>query len=281
MEELEIALKGYREDVERGIAEALSGVPGNLSESVWHMATGGKRLRSVMALATTEAVGGDRSDALGSAVGIELIHTFTLVHDDIMDRDEERRGRKCVHVKYGTPTAILAGDLLETIGLELMGRDGVYGEGIALVRDICEGQKMDIDFESREISIDEYLRMIELKTAHTFECAARVGAILGGEKKKTVKELASYGMNFGMAFQIGDDMADTFAQGRSSDIELGKKTLPVISGWSFNDALVKGDATMKRYSDKALDSISGLDDSVGKSVLAALAQRYGRVKGFT
>jgi len=280
MEKFELALEEYRKEIEKGIVGVLSRAPKNLRDSVGHIIVGGKRLRPIMVLASCEAAGGEIKKAVGGGVGIELIHTFSLVHDDIMDRSEERRGRKCVHVEFGTSTAILAGDLLEAIGLELMGRDGLSEKGTELTKRICEGQKMDIDFESKEIKDEEYFRMIELKTAYTFKCAAEVGAILGGGEESVVEKLGVYGMNFGMAFQIGDDIADTFSSGSSDDLEAGKKTMPVVSGWSFEDALTKGDDLMKRYSERALDSISELEESRGKDVLVALAQRYGRVGGF-
>lgn len=274
------AIEEYRERIEEGIAEALSRVPENLYEPVRHMALGGKRLRPFLVLASCEAVGGKLKKAMKSAVAIELIHTFSLVHDDIMDQSRERRGKQTVHVKFGVPTAILVGDFLGTIGLELLSEEGLFREGSALIKEICEGQKMDIDFESREIGKEEYFKMIELKTADTFRCACEVGAILGGASNDTKGKLGFYGLNFGMAFQIGDDFADTFAEKTSKDLEMGKKTLPVIMGWSREEASVKGEGLMKSYMDRALGSISDLGESRGREVLVSLARRFGSIGGF-
>ncbi|NOQ48062.1 MAG: polyprenyl synthetase family protein, partial [Methanococcoides sp.] len=150
---------------------------------------GGKRLRPAVLMLSTEAVGGDPMSVIPAAVALELVHNFTLVHDDIMDNDDVRRGMPAVHVKWGSEGAILAGDTLYSKAFEIlsvMEKDpGSILKCVALLSktctEICEGQWMDIDFEKRDaVSEEEYLEMVEKKTSVLYGAAAKVGALLGG-----------------------------------------------------------------------------------------------------
>ena len=229
-------LKEINEAIE---AYLQNGEPRKLYQAMQHLPlAGGKRLRPILAIISCEAVGGDGKKAIPFGVALELIHTFTLVHDDIMDRDEERRGIPSVHKKFGEATAILAGDALFAkafeVASEVKENVGILVKNIAtMAREICEGQQMDMSFEEmEEVSEESFLKMIEKKTAKMFEHAAYGGAIIGGGSDEETLALRSYGRNLGMAFQIWDDCLDVIGKkiGKpvGSDIREGKKTLMFI-----------------------------------------------------
>ncbi|MGQ9459921.1 MAG: polyprenyl synthetase family protein [Candidatus Bathyarchaeaceae archaeon] len=208
---------------------------------------GGKRLRPYLVLKSCKLVGGREEDALPTAAALELLHTFTLIHDDIIDEDEKRRGLLTVHVQWGVPTAIVAGDFLfakvyETITKYTDPRHVPSKRILQVIRGIseatitiCEGQTLDMTFERREtVSEDEYFRMIRAKTAALFEVSARCGGILGGGDKSQVKNLGRFGYYAGLAFQLIDDVlgltADEKVLGKpvGSDIREGKRTLIIV-----------------------------------------------------
>jgi geranylgeranyl diphosphate synthase type I len=213
----------------------LTGEPKRLYEASRYLATaGGKRIRPLLCLLSCEAVGGDVENSLETSVAIELIHTFTLVHDDIMDRDELRRGVPSVHRIYGESTAILAGDLLFSKAFDICDPKTmkILAEASA---EICEGQEMDMSFEGRiDVTEKEYLEMIRKKTAVLLQAATKAGALLGRGGEEQITELGGYGQDIGMAFQIHDDVlgvtADAEKLGKpvGSDIVEGKKSLIVI-----------------------------------------------------
>jgi geranylgeranyl diphosphate synthase type I len=208
---------------------------------------GGKRLRPYMVLKCCKLVGGREGDAIPTAAALELLHTFTLIHDDIMDNDPKRRGVLTVHTKWGMPIAIVAGDLLFAKVYEAISNftdpKHVSPKRILVVLKevseaaitICEGQTRDMMFEDKEIvSEEEYFKMIQGKTAALFETSARCGGILGGANKKQVKRLGEYGRYSGLAFQVIDDILGLIADEKvlkkpvGSDIREGKRTLIVV-----------------------------------------------------
>ncbi|RLI88965.1 MAG: polyprenyl synthetase family protein [Candidatus Altiarchaeales archaeon] len=217
------------------INETLIGEPKRLYDASGYLIdVGGKRIRPLLCLLACESVGGRIEDALETAVAMELIHTFTLIHDDIMDRDELRRGVPSVHKTYGESTAILAGDLLFSKAFELCDPKVIKILAKAST-EICEGQEMDMSFESRTcVTEREYLKMIRKKTAVLIRAATKCGALLGGGTRDEIDKLAEYGLNIGMAFQIQDDilgvLADEEKLGKpvGSDIVEGKKSLIAI-----------------------------------------------------
>jgi geranylgeranyl diphosphate synthase type I len=204
---------------------------------------GGKRLRPVMCLLAAEAIGMNADEALKAAVAVEIIHNFTLIHDDIMDRDEMRRGVKTVHTLYGESTAILAGDTLFAKAFSILADDhhsaGNVVKACRMLADvcveICEGQYIDLSFESRDIrdvSIDEYLEMIRKKTAVLIACSCSIPAVLAG-KDEYAKALWKFGEMCGIGFQIHDDVLDLVGGEKigkdwGSDLIEGKKTLIII-----------------------------------------------------
>ncbi len=215
------------------------GEPKELYDASYHLIkAGGKRLRPVLTLLSCEAIGKDWKPILPSAIAIELIHNFTLIHDDIMDRDEYRRGVPTVHKLFGEAMAILAGDTLFAKAFEILSRCEVDAKNlikaVEIVADvcvkICEGQCMDMEFERREdVSVDDYLKMVEKKTAVLIACSCSLPAILYGEEKY-VEPLWKFGLNCGIGFQIHDDVLDLIGKDKigkdwCSDLVEGKKTI--------------------------------------------------------
>ncbi len=204
---------------------------------------GGKRLRPTLSMLACESVGGTRKQALPFGASLELTHNFTLVHDDIMDHSQLRRNLPTVHLKYGEPTAILAGDLMFTTSFQAMQDAPVashilkqLNQGlIACVLAICEGQQLDIEFEQKDhITEQEYFEMITKKTAVLFEFAAYGGALIAGGTEQQAHALKNYGRQLGLAFQIWDDYLDmssdeeTLGKDIGNDIRNGKKTLIAV-----------------------------------------------------
>jgi len=204
--------------------------------------SGGKRLRPLLVLMSAKAVGGSFNNAYNAAAAVEMLHNFTLVHDDIMDNADKRRGRLTLHKKYDNNTAILTGDSLLSVAYEYLLKDcngnakevvGSFTKGLV---EVCEGQSMDTDFESRKnVSIIEYLLMIRKKTAAMAEMCCRIGAMLGCGNKTQVNALGNYGLNLGIAFQIQDDLLDLvadeeeFGKKIGGDLVEGKKTFLFVA----------------------------------------------------
>lgn len=232
--------------------------PANLMEaSRQYPYRGGKRMRPAMAVACCGAVGGDRDKAVPLAVAVEYIHNFTLIHDDLMDGDDARRGMPTIHVGYGMPTAVLAGDALFAkayqiiCGLDVPAdkmRDALRYVSKA-VWDLARGQQMDVNNEGQIVSEDVYLETIKLKTSVLFAAAAAGGAVIGGADKKTVEAIHDYAIETGLGFQIFDDylgiMGDPAKTGKSNcnDIRKGKCTVMV----THTIATLKDDAKLKEF----------------------------------
>jgi len=245
-------LKKYSKSIDEEIKHSLSTVdPDELQKSTLHLIeAGGKKIRPSLVVLSSEAVGGHAEEALKTAAAVELIHTFSLIHDDIMDKDDKRRGRPSVHVKYGEPVAILAGDTLFSKAFETVLETKVDGvsyervlEALKTVVDscikICEGQASDMGFQGNfDVSEDEYMRMIYKKTAALIAAATRSGAIIGGGSPAQVETLTEYGRLIGLAFQIQDDYLDVISDEENlgkpvgSDIIEGKMTLMVVHALS-------------------------------------------------
>lgn len=194
--------------------------PAGLYEPIkYAMSSGGKRLRPVLTLAACEAFGADPQKALGAALAIEMFHNFTLLHDDIMDRAEMRRGRPTVHTKWNDSTAILSGDAMLTLASVLLYATTLESDQHLLMRrlfdktamEVYEGQQYDIDFESRtNVSVDEYMEMIRLKTSVLLGCACKMGALAASASQTLTKAIYDFGIHLGLAFQLRDDYLDTY-----------------------------------------------------------------------
>ena len=244
--DLTTSIAEVKDLVESRIERALthSKLP-RLSGAMMHLVEGGgKRLRATLPWLVAKAVGDTHSGLLDVGAAIEIIHNFTLVHDDIMDDDDVRRGRPAVHVEYDLPTAINAGDAMLAIAFEAMAvAEGIEPELLPflvkrigrMVRKCSEGQQLDIEFEDREVvSEEEYIEMIHGKTAAMFLTCAEVGSHLAGADEDIIQCMHDWGLALGLCFQLMDDLidvlsdSDTLGKPSGSDVAQGKRTLMVI-----------------------------------------------------
>ncbi len=217
---LKSALSKHKEIVEKEIMKSMNKIrQERLHGAMTHLFSGGgKRYRAILPRLVGEAIGNahDGHYTLGSS--IEIIHNFTLVHDDIMDQDPIRRGLNAVHVEYDDATAINAGDAMLAVGFEILAdSEDISPENLKflvqsigeMVRRVAEGQQEDFDFEKRDyVSEEEYIAMIAGKTSAMFETCAETGAKLAGADSKTVEEMADWGLKLGLCFQLMDDLID-------------------------------------------------------------------------
>lgn len=209
------------------------------------MNSGGKRLRPALVLASCEAFGGSADESLDIARGMEMFHNFTLLHDDVMDNSDTRRGRLSVHAKWDRNTAILSGDTMLTIATQLVSNvpDGKLRKimdifnGMAIR--VYEGQALDMNFELRDdVTVEEYIRMISDKTGALLGACTQVGALIGGASDEQSMQMQKFGERLGIAFQIQDDWLDvygdssTFGKPIGGDINNNKKTYLLLSGLS-------------------------------------------------
>jgi len=216
--------------------------PAELYEPISYlMQLGGKRMRPVLVLVSTELFGGQVEKALDAAIGIEIFHNFTLMHDDIMDKAPIRRGKATVHVKWNESAAILSGDVMfvEAYKLMIKVEDSILRDVLAIFSDtasgVCQGQQADMNFESRnDVSLEEYLEMIRQKTAVLLAGSMQIGALIGGAAKDQAELLYEFGENLGLAFQLQDDILDVygdpekFGKQVGGDILSNKKTFMLI-----------------------------------------------------
>ncbi|MBT6469106.1 MAG: polyprenyl synthetase family protein, partial [Thaumarchaeota archaeon] len=223
----------------------LKGNPKKLYDAAGHLiVNGGKRLRPYMVIRSCQILGGKSSTAMIAASAVEMVHNFTLVHDDIMDNDEMRHGVPTVHKKYGMPLAILAGDVLFSKAFQIISDSKLSASATTqLVSrlakacvDICEGQLLDVKMaEEKKIpSQAEYITMIGKKTAALFDVSCAMGAICASNKSKDISNLSSFGRNLGIAFQITDDLIGVMGDPKvtkkpvGNDLREGKKSLPIL-----------------------------------------------------
>lgn len=219
----------------------LDSEPKYIYDPIRYIMTGkGKRLRPILVNLVGTAYGASHVDLLNAGLAVELLHNFTLVHDDIMDQDSLRHGKATVHKKWDESTAILAGDGIYAIAQILITKVGVnplksvhaFNKATLYV---CEGQAYDKEFENdNEVKFDQYLKMIEKKTGWLIGFCAELGGILGNQSDTTINSLRSYGLNLGIAFQIQDDILEIFSDSKSmgkslgSDLIAGKQTILTV-----------------------------------------------------
>ena len=201
------------------------------------LAAGGKRVRPQLAMIGSQLFGGKDEEVLPAALALEVFHNFTLLHDDVMDKAEVRRGRPTVHIQWNENTAILSGDQMMIEAYTLLSQ--VPERALARVlqlfnkmaTEICEGQQYDVDFEQKsDVTIEEYLMMIRLKTSVLLANALQIGAYIAGASEEEQQAVYQFGINIGLAFQIQDDILDvwgdpaTFGKAVGGDISCNKKT---------------------------------------------------------
>ena len=245
MSELLPYLESVAQEIDLMIDRYFIDKVGELNKASAHLlAAGGKRLRPAVVMLAADAVKrGSSQDIIQAALALELTHTFTLIHDDIMDDDSLRRGVQTVHTKWDMPTGILAGDVLYARAFEFIclakAHDNAKVRAVSMLAracaDICEGQHMDMSFAHRnDVDEYEYLEMVKKKTGVLYAAAAGIGAILAGSTAHQAKALYLFGLNTGIAFQIQDDLIDLLTpaeksgKDRASDLREGKQTLIMI-----------------------------------------------------
>lgn len=291
--------------------------PANLYDSITYIIKlGGKRLRPVMVLMGCDLMRGDLPKALPVSLAVELFHNFSLMHDDIMDNADLRRGQPSVHKKWNVATAILGGDALLVKAYQLLmtceepQRSEVLNLFNQTALEVCEGQQMDMNFEDTEnVSIEEYVEMIRLKTAVLMGASFKMGAIMADASPENQDGIYTFGQDLGIAFQLKDDYLDCFGEKQFGKVvggdiienkktylylktlELGteeqKKLLLSTSTWEDSDKKVKEvsqlfeetgartetETKMNEFYNNALDATDGLDISKeGKALLSQFAE---------
>jgi len=231
--------------VNKFLNSKLKGNPKKLYDAAGHLIIhGGKRLRPYMVIRSCQILGGKVSNAMLAASAVEMVHNFTLVHDDIMDNDEMRHGVPTVHKKFGMPVAILAGDVLFSKAFQIITESKLSANATTkLVSrlskacvDVCEGQLLDVKMaEERKIPTQvEYITMVSKKTAALFDVSCAMGAICATNKSDDISNLSSFGKNLGIAFQITDDLIGVMGDPKitkkpvGNDLREGKKSLPIL-----------------------------------------------------
>lgn len=208
---------------------------------IYTMSQGGKRIRPVLTLLSYYLFKNDIHEALPCAMGLEMYHNYTLLHDDLMDNADMRRGNMTVHKKWDANTAILSGDSMLVLSYQLMSKcpqhllPQILNVFTITALEIGEGQQYDMDFEKRiDVTEDEYIEMIRLKTSVLLACAAKIGAILGGASDEEQAHAYLFGEQLGLAFQLQDDFLDVYGDEKifgkkiGGDITSNKKTYMLI-----------------------------------------------------
>ncbi len=237
-------LHQFRQQVEEELricSSKLGSSPPELYEPIRYiLSLGGKRMRPMLVLAGCDLFDGDASKAMPAAMAIELFHNFTLVHDDIMDNAPLRRNESTIHEKWNSNTAILSGDamLVQAYGQLVRTETASLKKVLDIFNDtaarVCEGQQLDMNYEKTgKISISQYLKMIELKTAALLAGSLKIGAVIGSARDEDADRLHDFGKNMGIAFQLQDDILDVyggekFGKQRGGDIISNKKTFLLL-----------------------------------------------------
>lgn len=257
-------------------------VPAGLYEPIkYGMSQGGKRLRPVLLLASYEALGGNPEDVLSQAAAIEMYHNFTLLHDDVMDNADLRRGQPTVCKKWNDNTAILSGDAMLTMASMLLLKNMPAEKVIKLSQtfnkaaiEVFEGQQYDMDFESRNnVTIDEYIHMIRLKTSVLLGCSSKLGAEAADGDSEKCEALYNFAMNLGVAFQLQDDWLDVYGDAKvfgkaiGGDILNNKKTLLLINAMNIAKGADK----------EELDYLLNSTDVFPAEKIAAVTSIYNRL----
>jgi len=280
-------LQGLQDMFEKALEELeLPSEPKFLYEPIrYTLSNGGKRMRPLLVLIGCRIFNRSIEEAIHPAIGIELFHNFTLLHDDIMDNAPLRRGMKTVHEKWNNHVAILSGDATfikayqELMKTRLDVLPDILTEFNKTALEICEGQQMDMDFETtQKVSIDNYLKMISLKTAVLLAASLKIGATIGGAKNNQARLLYDFGLNAGIAFQLQDDILDVYGESqkvgkqKGGDIISSKKTFLLLKALE----LAKGqdaDSLQKWLaSDSELEKVKAVTEIYDKLGIRKLAE---------
>lgn len=285
-------IEEYRNIIEQEL-QSIQYPEGNLKSLYepikYALSAGGKRIRPVLTVMAADAFGNNISDAIMPAIGLETFHNFTLLHDDVMDNSDMRRGRATVHKKYDVNTAILSGDTMLTLASQYISEvtdsnlrvvNGTFNE---MAIKVYEGQQLDMDFETKEhISVDEYIEMIRFKTGTLLGACAKIGAIIGGADNDNADRMNEFGIQTGIAFQIQDDWLDTFGDPSTfgkkigGDINNGKKTYLYVLALQQDPKTV--DALKEAYKipagDLRVKAVTRIYDKLGINEMAKKAVNH-------
>lgn len=299
MSEISIISEKVSKEISRIMGEL--NIPDVLRESSYHLLkAGGKRLRPFMLVKSYEACGGTGSKPYPAAVAVEILHTFTLIHDDIIDRDEIRRGVPTVHIIWGIPQSIISGDMLFALVYRVLSKN-LRAEGVkdsvivdvtekfseALI-DICAGQTMDMSLAERPIrsvTIGDYMEMINLKTARLYMVSGEIGGLIAEASPREVEALKNYGFYSGIAFQMVDDLLgvsgveEELGKPVGSDIREGKKTIVVLEALNRLDdcgkrRLMEVLGNRSASKERILEAISLIEASGAVEYVKKLAYHY-------
>ena len=251
-------IKQLQNDITEFIAKCdFGGNPIELYEPIsYTILQKGKRLRPMLCLLANDMFGGDENDALWPALALETFHNFTLIHDDIMDQAPLRRGMETVYQKWNSNIAILSGDAMLAMAFEFAMRtkNGIAAAQLLgkVAREVCEGQQFDLNYETQgEVTIEQYLEMIRLKTAVLLATSLQMGATIAGADEKSIQALYDFGINIGMSFQLQDDILDlysdveVFGKRHGGDIADNKKTYLYLKALELADE--KDRERLQRY----------------------------------
>ncbi len=253
---------------------------------------GGKRIRPVLCLMANELFNDINEDAWHAAMGIELFHNFTLIHDDILDSAPLRRGQPTVHAKYGMTAGILCGDVMSVYAYEQLakikhGLPQVLAVFNKTAIEVSEGQQLDMDYEARtDVRIDEYMHMIALKTSVLLACSLKLGAITGGGLGDNANKLYEFGKNLGISFQLQDDYLDAFGDPEKSgkqnggDIIANKKTYLLLKAIENADIAQRKeiDSLLQTHSDEKVASMLALYSATGADIACRQqAEKYSNM----
>ena len=282
------------EEYGRLIADAIEKIeypqtPASLFEPVrYTLESGGKRLRPTLLLAACEALGGDAGAAMPQALGIEMFHNFSLLHDDGMDNAEVRRGRLTVHQRWSTSQAILSGDAMLTMATALTAQcpGDLLPSLMKLFNDtameVYEGQQFDVDFESRRnVTVAEYIKMIRLKTSVLLGCACAMGAMVAGADEKSCRAFYDYGVDLGLAFQLRDDWLDTYGDPLLFGKEIGGDIVNEKKTWLLITAMTERSEELQAILAEDLDPAERVRQVVEVYDALRLSERCDKlIKGY-
>ena len=286
-------ISAYTNYIEREIARLDFPLhPSNLYDPLrYFMQLGGKRMRPILTLLGAELFGEQKENAINAALSVETFHNFSLIHDDIMDEAPLRRKQATVHEKWNQNIAILSGDVLFVKAFQLLAKHDLKHLSQLLdlfnktAIEVCEGQQMDMDFETRtDVSIDEYIEMIRLKTSVLLGCALEMGAIIANASENDKRHLYEFGQNIGIAFQIQDDILDLYADPEKfgkqvgGDVISNKKTLLNLKALelatSNQQDYLKELAVEKDHSKKIIETTQIYNEIGAKEACEVVMQAY-------
>ncbi len=246
----------YKEMIIRGLKNiSLNHKPDSLYDPVkYFLDIGGKRVRPILTLMSSSSFNCEPKIALNAALSVELFHNFTLIHDDIMDSANSRRGKETIHNKWGINSAILSGDVMLIMAYQLLENydNSTYIQLNKLLnktaKEVCEGQQMDIDFESKlNVSFEQYIKMVSCKTAVLLGCSLKMGAIVAGASIEDQENIYQFGINLGLAFQLQDDYLDTFGNENLVGKKIGGDIIENKKTVLYHMAMINSSKNQKTY----------------------------------